>query len=67
MGVVSGMDLEPLMTVEEVAEVTKLTKRRIYDLVELRDHDRLPAVRIGRSLRFRRADVEKYIEQRVSA
>lgn len=54
--------MEGLLTVKHVARLLNVTTRRIYDLVESRDDDlRLPATRIGRTLRFRPADIETYV------
>jgi excisionase family DNA binding protein len=56
------------MTIKEVAAMLKLSKRTIAELItertrsgELRKN-RLPAFRIGRSVRFKKEDVEKWIE-----
>ena len=61
-------DLEPLLTVADVAELLSLKVGRIYALAESRDpRDRLPSIHVGRSLRFRPADVERYLDERVSS
>lgn len=47
------------LTPKEVAELLKLSLSMVYKL--LREGD-LPHVRIGRSRRIRREDLEKYIQ-----
>lgn len=53
------IDTEELMTVAEVQERFKIGRSKIYEIVARRE---LPAVRIGRAVRLRKADVEKYLE-----
>jgi excisionase family DNA binding protein len=45
----------PWLTVQETAHETRLTERGVRQLIA---DGRLPASRIGRNLRIRRADVE---------
>lgn len=56
------MDNE-VLTVAEVADALKVTKWTIYNLVSRPADAALPAVRVGRSLRFRRSSVEKWLEE----
>ncbi len=49
-------DLAPIMTVNEVAELLKLSKITIYKLAK---SGQIPSFRVGSSLRFRR---EKILE-----
>jgi excisionase family DNA binding protein len=53
-------DLEPLMTVDEVAEWVRLAPGTIRQKVKARD---IPFVKIGRNTRFRRADIERWIKE----
>lgn len=58
--------MDPLLDVNDVARLLGVRPRRVYELAETRDQNvRLPAVRIGRTLRFRRADIERWTEERV--
>ena len=50
-----------LLTIEEVAEILRLSKTSVYRLVERRE---LPFCRVGRNLRFTRKDLEAYLEAR---
>lgn len=46
--------IEPLMTVEEVAAYWRCTNQHVYNLV---NSNVLNAIKIGGSLRFKRADI----------
>jgi excisionase family DNA binding protein len=51
-----------LLTVDEVAQLLGLSRRTVW---RLRSTGRIPApVRIGRSVRWRRADVDEWISAR---
>lgn len=50
-----------LMTPEQVAEYLQLHKLTIYKYIR---EGRLPAARLGRSLRIAKADVERFLEER---
>ena len=47
-----------LLTLDELGALLKVRKSWLYDEVE---SGRLPAIRLGRQLRFRIADVEAYL------
>jgi excisionase family DNA binding protein len=58
-----------ILTVDDLAAMLKMSKSQIYKLTqartesgELRKHP-LPVLRIGTSVRFRKADVEVWINQ----
>lgn len=51
----------PLLTIEEVAAFLHVSKTSVYRLVERRE---LTFCRVGRSLRFNRADLEIYLAAR---
>jgi hypothetical protein len=54
-------DLEPLLTVTEVARILAVRPKRVYELG-------IPAVRISeKSLRWRRCDLEAWLEGRRGA
>jgi len=51
---------ESLLTVREVAAALRVSMRQVWKLASA---DRLPKpVRLGRSVRWRRTDIERYIE-----
>jgi predicted DNA-binding transcriptional regulator AlpA len=60
--------VEPLLDVEDVARILGLRISQVYVIAESRDSQvRLPAVRIGRLLRFRIEDVQGYVQARAEA
>lgn len=62
--VASSVDDLDLMTVEEVCALLKVRKWFVYDAVS---SGRLVAVKLGRSLRFRRRDIARFIEGGLTA
>lgn len=54
---------EPLMDVQEVAAFLSVSKSMVYKLAE---QEALPAVRIGRLIRFRRRDVAAFVQRGIS-
>jgi excisionase family DNA binding protein len=52
------------LTTEEVLDCLKVNPRTIYRLIKTGE---LPAVRIGRQWRFRRADLDEWIERQQTA
>jgi excisionase family DNA binding protein len=59
--------VESLLTVADVARLLSLKPARVYALAEERDPaKRLPAVRIGRLLRFRAEDLDRFVAERAS-
>jgi excisionase family DNA binding protein len=53
--------LPTFLTSEEVLGCLKVTPRTLYRLIHAGD---LPAVRVGRQWRFRRADLENWLTSR---
>ena len=49
---------DELVTPDDVCDLLKVTKDRLYDQVQAR---RIPHIRLGRKLRFRRAEVLAHI------
>jgi len=49
---------EPLLTVAEVAELLKLNQQTVRNWI---DQGSMPAIRIGRRVRIRRADLERVL------
>lgn len=52
---------DSLMTVEEVAKYLKVEESTVYTWARER---RIPAMKIGRFWRFRKEDIEKWLEER---
>jgi excisionase family DNA binding protein len=51
---------EPLMTADEVAVLLVVPRSSVYEYAR-RQHDPLPAIRIGRHLRFHLSDLERWV------
>jgi excisionase family DNA binding protein len=58
--IAAGSQLPSFLTTEEVLGYLKVTPRTIYRLIRTGE---LPAVRIGRQWRFRRADLDSWLDQ----
>lgn len=58
-----------ILTVNEVAAWLKISKRHVYELMQQRTRsgevrsNPIPSLRIGSSVRFRKSDVEAWIEK----
>lgn len=52
-------DLRPLLTVEDVARILRISRSMAYRIMA---DGRLRTVAIGRSVRVRPADLERYID-----
>lgn len=52
--------MEQIMTVPQVAEYLKISKSKIYYLVQRKE---IPHVRIGRNVRIRESDLAKWMEK----
>jgi excisionase family DNA binding protein len=48
---------EPLLTVREVAELLRVPVSWVYERTRRHGRERLPHLKVGKYLRFRRADV----------
>ncbi len=54
---------DQVMTIQEVAEHLKVGTKTIYSLVQ-RGH--LPGFKVGGQWRFRRKDIEKWVEEQMA-
>lgn len=54
--------MNELLVIKEVADILRMTPRTVRHLV---DSGQIPAVRVGRSVRIRRADLEKILVPQV--
>ena len=59
----SDPELQAFLTTEEVLGYLKTTPRTIYRLIRSGE---LPAVRIGRQWRFRRVDLDRWVERQAA-
>ena len=57
-GVTSALPYEPLLTPEDVSEVLRIGRTRVYDLII---SGVLPSLKIGRLRRVRRIDLDDFI------
>jgi len=56
----SEMTTDKLLTFEDLTEVLSVSRRTA---IRLRDNGSIPAVKIGRSVRFRLSDIQAFIER----
>lgn len=58
----AGLDVlsEPLLKVEDAAELLRVPRSTLYELVRSRH---LPHIRVGRALRFTRSDLADWIQE----
>lgn len=59
----SNTTVDEWMTVDELAAWLKLTREWVYDSVQ---SDKIPYHRLGRQLRFRLSEVEKWLAEAAS-
>jgi excisionase family DNA binding protein len=59
----SDAEMQAFLTTDEVLGYLKTTPRTIYRLIR---NGELPAVRIGRQWRFRRADLDRWVERQAA-
>ena len=52
--------MDALMTIEEVASYLRLSKDTVYRMVQ---KGRIPASKVGTQWRFRRADVDQWLDK----
>lgn len=57
----AGSELQPLLTLPEVAGLLRLSEKTLRRLVAAR---RLPCVRLGRQLRFAQSDIVRWVSAR---
>jgi excisionase family DNA binding protein len=54
--------LEAIYTVPEVASYLKMSKSKVYYLIQRRE---LPHIKIGRNVRVRRTDLKKWLDEQI--
>ncbi len=52
-------NLEPILTVPEVSRYLKLSKSKVYYLIQ---KGQIPYLRIGRNVRIRESDLKKWVD-----
>ena len=61
------LNSEEILTIAELAKMLKVDSAKVYEITRKRFSRRrgfpLPKFRVGRELRFRRKDVDEWIEQ----
>ena len=57
------VNLEPLLTVEEVSELLCVPVSWVYERTRKRGQDRIPGFRLGKYWRFREADVLAWLDR----
>jgi excisionase family DNA binding protein len=53
--------MEKLLTVEDVADILNVSRAWVYDHAD-RKRPLIPSVRLGKAVRFRPEDVQKFID-----
>jgi excisionase family DNA binding protein len=56
--------ITPLYRAEQVAEILQVSKPFVYQLIR---EDKLPSIKMGKSVRLRPSDLEVFIEARLTA
>jgi excisionase family DNA binding protein len=62
--VVSIPSLEPILTIEQVAERLQLKPSTVYELTRRRNRRPIPVLRAGKFLRFRWSEIEAWLVER---
>ena len=52
-----------LLTVEEVARLLRVPKSWVYERSRARSRRQIPHLKLGKYLRFHKADVQEYLEK----
>lgn len=55
--------MEPLLTVEQVAKLLGLSPAWVYQHASGSRRPRIPCVKFGRSVRFRRESIEEFVRE----
>jgi excisionase family DNA binding protein len=55
---------EPTLTIKELAKYLNVTERTIYNLLE---RGELPGFKVGANWRFRKEDIDKWIEENMKS
>ena len=53
---------EPILTVEQAAEILQLKPSTVYELTRRRNSRPLPVHKAGKFLRFRRSEIERWLD-----
>jgi predicted DNA-binding transcriptional regulator AlpA len=61
------VSIEQLLTPEQVAVIFQVAPSWVYEKSRRRCKDPLPALRVGRYLRFRKSDIDRFIESTAPA
>jgi excisionase family DNA binding protein len=56
------MNENEILTIEDVCKKLKLTKNQVYHLTSAR---RIPCFKVGKSLRFRMKDIDRWIDDQM--
>jgi len=61
---ISIQGFEPILTIEQVAERLQLKPSTVCELTRRRNRHPLPALRVGKFLRFRWSEIERWLNER---
>ena len=57
-----NLSIDPIYTVPEVAAYLKISKAKLYDLIKRKE---MPHIRMGRNVRIRESDLNRWLELQV--
>ncbi len=60
---ISIQDFEPILTIGQVAERLQLKPSTVYELTRRRKRHPLPTLRVGKFLRFRWSEIERWLNE----
>jgi excisionase family DNA binding protein len=63
---VSAPKFEPILTAEQVSEILQLKPSTVYELTRRRNARPLPVHKAGKFLRFRRSEIERWLDGKVA-
>lgn len=60
---ISIQGFEPILIIAQVAERLQIEPSTVYELTRRRNRHRLPALRVGKFLRFRWSEIEHWLNE----
>jgi excisionase family DNA binding protein len=57
------LQAEPLLCVQDIAAILRVPVSWVYERTRQRGTDQLPHLKVGKYVRFRLSEVEKYLER----
>ncbi len=57
---VMGTDFQEMMTIQEVTQYLKISRQYLHKVTK---EEKIPSYKLGKNVRYRREDVERYLEE----